>query len=471
MDYPRFSSAIGKPAKPVGSLPLILRKGAAPLRLPVGTQFTATVLRQSSGSNFVKLLVGGKPLLAQSRESFVSGQTLKLEVTNAGKTPTLRILSAMGKHSGVRQTLMEALPKQIKLSTLYNDLFFAPLTDKKSVFQSALPRQTNTASSPPRKTALLDVGKKAADSEKPLTSGKTAVVVQPKVEALFQKLPLLQRESIKGTTKSPNISHVTTDTNNQIGSKERARLPPMAVPNVLPPSLKSLPAVLHPLFMNLLNRPNIKTPEGLKQAISNSGLFLEAKLLNDPDMEFTGDLKADFLKLKTALQQLSRNATHPEMFAMQEKLEDLQKKVEGAIARIVLNQIASSPTDDTLKQQWHIELPILQEDRATHAKLLITRDSRNDNGSEKDQWSIDLELEPKGLGRINSRIVYFDGEISTFFQCEHPATKQLIKGQLETLRQRFIVSGLNPGNLSAQHNENQSTETLSHFQGIVDEKA
>jgi len=471
MDYPRLPTAIRIPAKPAGFQPLILRRDATSLAFPAGTQMTATVLKQSPGSNFVKLLVAGKPLLAQSHESFTAGQILRLEVAKAGKTPTLRVLSAAGKHNAVRQTLMEALPKQIKLSTLYNDLFFVPLTDKKSVLQPLLRRRLNDIGLPESRPLLREASGKALESDESKSSNQERVGYQSKATLSVQQLPVLQQKNIKGANESPSISQATTDSNNQVKGEKLTQLTASTTPITLPSPLKALPAVLHPLFMALLNRPNIKTAEGLKKAISQSGLFLEAKLLMDPDMELSGDLKANLLKLRDALKQLSGNTTNPETLAMHEKFEGLQKKVEGAIARIVLNQIASYPADDTSKQQWHIELPVIQKDTTNPVKLLITRDSKNGAGEEKNQWSIDLELEPQGLGRISSRIVFVDNEISTFFRCERSTTNQLINDQLGVLRQRLVQSGINPGNISAQHNKNQATETLTRFQGIVDEKA
>ena len=80
--------------------------------------------------------------------------------------------------------------------------------------------------------------------------------------------------------------------------------------STLPPEV----LVLARTFFNLLpDARNVSTPDGLRQAINNSGIFLENKLTakhsGSNDKGIQKDLKAGLLKLQQAIETLSHNQT------------------------------------------------------------------------------------------------------------------------------------------------------------------
>ncbi len=220
----------------------------------------------------------------------------------------------------------------------------------------------------------------------------------------------------------------------------------------------------------ILPKNELITAEALKQYISNSGIFLEAKLTNLP-LTLQGDLKGHLLNLLDVLQKTQGNqktlsggeTIHPDKAQEVDSAtaitlpgdsagiidKALLNKTEGAIARIVLDQLASLPQNDDKQNVWQIELPFIDGHRIDLVKLKINRESKTTHESEQANWSVVLELNPPGLGTLHSRISLAGGAINTYFWSEQQNITELVREHLDLLSNCYTQAGLAVGQLDA----------------------
>jgi len=220
----------------------------------------------------------------------------------------------------------------------------------------------------------------------------------------------------------------------------------------------------------LLSRDELVSAEGVKRGISNSGVFLEAKLAILP-LTLQGDLKGHLLTLLDALQKVLSDQntssstekiqpataqatdsapakTVPNVFA--EAIDKtLFNKTEGAIARIVLDQLASLPQNDDQQNLWQLEIPFTDSHHTDCVKLKINRESKANQASDQANWSVVLELNPPGLGALHSRISLIGDVIDTYFWSDQQTTTALVQEHLDLLSTRYTQAGLTVGQLNA----------------------
>lgn len=369
--------------------PLFELKGLTRLlsELRLGSTLDAEVETKLSENNVILKLAGGQLLRAQTQLVLEPGQTLKLEIVKGGAVPELRVI---------------------------------------------LPQQAD----PPE-----------------------AIAIQ---QALRQFLPKQQSlNDIASTLRQ--ISASQTDTS--------ARLP------------EPLSSAIKGILGNLLSREELSSAEGLQRGVNNSGIFLEAKLQNLPTL-LPGDLKNQLLTLLDALQKqhpsvaagetpkpitaetsaaLAKSSSAPaeiaskalDTAALNLALENpatakaLLSKTESALARIVLDQLASLPQDHSRQCVWQLEIPFTDGDRTDAAKLRINRERKTRQELDQDHWSVELELHPPGLGTVHSRITLAGESIDTYFWSDQENTTHLIREHLDLLSARYSQAGLEVGQLSA----------------------
>ena len=245
------------------------------------------------------------------------------------------------------------------------------------------------------------------------------------------------------------------------------------------------------------SKDNLVSAEGVKQSISNSGVFLEAKVAEQLPPQ--GDLKAQLLVLADTLQktqvdqqgkenvintapipstpepkqELAR--TSPERLAevtilVHDKDNALLSKTEGAIARIVVDQLAVIPQSDEQQHAWQIQIPYTHGQHTDTVKLTISRDHKANKANEKQNWSVDLELNPPGLGKLQTRISLIDDHIDTYFWSDQKNITALVLDNLNKLADSYTQAGLSVGNLTAlQGAAHTKTPDSPAMPGLLDE--
>ncbi|UIN52774.1 flagellar hook-length control protein FliK [Pseudomonas kribbensis] len=278
----------------------------------------------------------------------------------------------------------------------------------------------------------------------------------------------------------------------------------------LPPATdqtsRDLRAAVDRLLANLPDVQQLSTPKGLVQALANSGVFLETKLLTGQNPTLVPDMKADLLKLiaqltpglpgntnlnaiiaantlAQALPSFVRNALGmlgqvsakpvPSSFPLPDRLlqslegegdlEHLLRLAAAAVSRLQSHQLSSleqtGVTDDgRLLSTWQLEIPMrnLQDivplqvkfQREEAPQNQESNEQRRDEREPKQQlWRVDLAFDMEPLGPMQIQAQLISGSLSSQLWAERPYTASLIESNLTALRQRLLDSGLNVGDL------------------------
>ncbi|QZD72819.1 flagellar hook-length control protein FliK [Pseudomonas sp. 3-2] len=278
----------------------------------------------------------------------------------------------------------------------------------------------------------------------------------------------------------------------------------------LPPATdqtsRDLRAAVDKLLANLPDVQQLSTPKGLAQALANSGVFLETKLLTGQNPTLAPDMKADLLKLiaqltpglpgntnlnaiiaantlAQALPSFVRNALGmlgqvsakpvPSSFPLPDRLlqslegegdlEHLLRLAAAAVSRLQSHQLSSleqtGVTDDgRLLSTWQLEIPMrnLQDivplqvkfQREEAPEKQQANEQRRDEREPKQQlWRVDLAFDMEPLGPMQIQAQLISGSLSSQLWAERPYTASLIESNLTALRQRLLDSGLNVGDL------------------------
>lgn len=259
------------------------------------------------------------------------------------------------------------------------------------------------------------------------------------------------------------------------------------------------------LLAGLPNVQQLSTPKGLAQALANSGVFLEAKLLTGQNPTLAPDMKGDLLKLiaqltpglptntnlnaiiaantllqsmpsfvRSALGMLGQVSAKPlpTSFPLPERLlqsqdgendlEHLLRLAAAAVSRLQSHQLSSleqtGVTDDgRLLSTWQLEIPMRNLQDIVPLQVKFQREEapekeqpheRRDEREPKQQlWRVDLAFDMEPLGPLQIQAQLIKGSLSSQLWAERPYTASLIESNLAALRQRLLDSGLNVGDL------------------------
>ncbi|CAH0187735.1 hypothetical protein ABH908_004752 [Pseudomonas frederiksbergensis] len=276
----------------------------------------------------------------------------------------------------------------------------------------------------------------------------------------------------------------------------------------LPPSDQTssdLRAAVDKLLAGLPDVQQLSTPKGLAQALANSGLFLEAKLLTGQNPTLVPDMKGDLLKLiaqltpglpantnlnaiiaantlAQAMPSFVRNALgmlgqvsakpSPTSFPLPERLlqsaegeddlEHLLRLAAAAVSRLQSHQLSSLEqtgvtSDGRLMSTWQLEIPMrnLQDivplqvkfQREEAPEKEQPRERRDEREPKQPLWRVELAFDMEPLGPLQIQAQLIKGSLSSQLWAERPYTASLIESNLAALRQRLLDSGLNVGDL------------------------
>jgi hypothetical protein len=266
-----------------------------------------------------------------------------------------------------------------------------------------------------------------------------------------------------------------------------------------------LRAAVDKLLAGLPDVQQLSSPKGLAQALANSGLFLEAKLLTGQNPTLAPDMKGDLLKLIAQLTpQLPANTTlgaiiaantlaqtlpsfvrsalgmlgqvsakpPPTSFPIPERLlqsmdgegdlEHLLRLAAAAVSRLQSHQLSSleqtGVTDDgRLLSTWQLEIPMRNAQDIVPLQVKFQREEapekeqpherRDEREPKQPLWRVDLAFDIEPLGPLQVQAQLIKGSLSSQLWAERPYTAHLIESNLAGLRKRLLASGLNVGDL------------------------
>ena len=260
--------------------------------------------------------------------------------------------------------------------------------------------------------------------------------------------------------------------------------------NTTDPAGRELAQLARQVIDGLAGKGDVSQGAGLKQAILNSGVFLEAKLaaaLAGGTRLPAGDLKAGLLRLLAGLQtqtasagiqseraatdtstvtrDAGRGATPPPPLrhalpqaqasvstpvagATLATATDMLRQTEGALARLQLSQVASLPSEQQPQRLWTLEIPVLHEQRTDLFQLRIEEEIAGAGGDDAAPWSVMLAFDLPSLGPVHARILVNGPQVSATLWAEHPGTAALFNDQLEELRTGLQRAGVLVGRIT-----------------------
>lgn len=261
--------------------------------------------------------------------------------------------------------------------------------------------------------------------------------------------------------------------------------------------------------------------KGLMQALENSGLFLESKLLAGQPGALSTDMKANLLRLVSQLLPLlpgsaplaaaSANAMTQALPAFarnilgnigqssgrqqamsfplpsrllqamdgESDLEALLKLAAAAISRLQTHQLSSlaqsqTGPDGALVTTWQIEVPMRNQQELVPLQVKIQHEEPAPSGKQdpKDAlWRIDLAFDLDPLGPLQVQAQLAHGSLSSQLWAERASTAGLIDRELGNLRERLVAAGLTVGDLACSQGTPPQGPKTSLEQRWVDETA
>lgn len=266
----------------------------------------------------------------------------------------------------------------------------------------------------------------------------------------------------------------------------------------------------------------LSTAKGLAQALQNSGMLLEAKLLHGQTAGLPQDLKANLLRLiAQMLPQLPggagglaglQDAITQNLPALARQilgingsgsarqqglgfplpsrllqnlegeadLETVLKLAAAAISRLQTHQLSSLAqtqvdANGNLVTTWQLELPMRHQQDILPLQVKLQReesDAKADKNEQKEPlWRIDLAFDLPHLGHLQVRAQLLRGSLSSQLWAERADTTDLINAELGHLRERLQAAGLEVGELACSQGMPPQGPKTSLEQRWVDETA
>lgn len=282
------------------------------------------------------------------------------------------------------------------------------------------------------------------------------------------------------------------------------------------------------LLASLPDVRQLSDAKGLAHAMNNSGLFLEAKLLNGLPSGLAPDLKAQVVRLiaqilpglptstpfnpATAATTLSqampgmlRNALGmlgqvgaritPSSFPLPSRLlqslegegdlEHVLRLAAAAVSRLQSHQLASleqtgNTAEGTLQTTWQLEIPLRTGQDFMPLQIKLQREETPEQQADPERekrdplemlWKIELSFDLSPLGPLQVQAQLAQGCLSSQLWAELPCTVRLIESQLSELRTRLLARGLSVGELNCHHGTPPQGPRTRLEQRWVDENA
>ena len=262
---------------------------------------------------------------------------------------------------------------------------------------------------------------------------------------------------------------------------------------------QSTRSLINALFNTLPTRNTLLHAEGIRQAVLQSGLFLESILSKSRVNSRTGitrDIKAALLRLQHSIGlELTEAApddcilNHPvsslpypvlpprrkslpiaqprvtfSTFADNDDMEDeirgLYSKIQSAIARLSLLQVNTAENFFRGEYMWQLEIPVKHSEAVEIISITIENEHKETLHKDKNAWVVNLALDLPQLGPVQVRISLFKQGISSCFWSESTKTLCLIEGQFEQLRTKLEQQGLITLALCCQQGKPAATEPV-----------
>lgn len=380
----------------------------------VGQLLQATVVAPVQQGRVV-LVIGGSRMEAETNSPLRPGQTLTVRVERQTDPTLLRVMDRQSEAPAVQiRALRGALPRQTSLPPLLANLSLLANAPQRVAHEaaprwgqlardilSALPRTEDVTQPEGLRQALRDSGVFFESRARQAALAQVLFPSQDLKAGLLRLAGLLAR-----TPATPGPVTAAPGEGAGPGS------PPTTIPPETAPAVgRARPQTIatpQPEATSAAPPPQRGTPPRPQPSVPASLLGLGA----------------------------------PEKVAV-----EMRGQVEGAIARVQLQQLSSLPAEDGARPVWSAELPVRDSEGVDVWALRVEEEEPAREPRDSARWSVSLAFDLQGLGPVHARIVLQGERISTSFWVEQPATAAIFEANKESLRASLEEAGLTVANI------------------------
>ena len=203
---------------------------------------------------------------------------------------------------------------------------------------------------------------------------------------------------------------------------------------------------------------SLTTPDGLKTAILNSGLFMENKLANiEKFQNIEADLKISLLRLLAQFKHLNDPGS-----------KSINSAVEAGLARIQHQQLTAAADSQPTPTAWLGELPLRNNDTTGVLHFHIQKDKDCPPESDQSNWSTWLILNLDDIGTMYAKVNISNKSVGVILWAESESALNMIKTNLDTLHQYISDAGLTVKNLQCYQGKPSLPKSGSIPQALLD---
>ncbi|MEW6764622.1 MAG: flagellar hook-length control protein FliK [Pseudomonadota bacterium] len=396
----------------------------------VGEILQATVLG-ASGAGMTKLDINGLEVSTKAPIPLAEGDRLELQVSQPGPPPQLRIMRHQsGEQAPLDQALRQALPKggdpQLlsRLGEMLKTLGDAPELPESQ--RQAL-RQLHDAL--PSLRQLTDPGK--------LEQQVRASGLFLENDLAFRGQP--QEGDLKAALLRVLASLQTPPASTQAG---QTQVPPAPTPPAQP--LASQPSTPPAAPPGSSPQGNLPAPPSQGMTINLSDGRQSAldtyRSLSNPDQAPARDTTQTMASRGNPL-----TVDMPSPVPQSSLLADnLKQAVEGALARLHLNQLTSLQAQNSEQPHWVMEFPLPADQGDTALRLRLEREGARKGSGETGEpgWRLDFDFSLEPLGPLRASVLMRGEHLNVRLWAERPATLDTLRDNLELLHAGLQRTGL-----------------------------
>jgi hypothetical protein len=213
---------------------------------------------------------------------------------------------------------------------------------------------------------------------------------------------------------------------------------------------------------------NTRNPVLDSQAMKPNTPYAQSQVMADPREMIQRLVDGPRVTNPSASQLAAATTATPTMVALQ----SLTDKTDAALAHIQTNQIQSLTTENTAKPMWAMDIPIRQNNQTDVFSLKIQRDEKeHGDRPELHRWSVWLDFDLEVLGPARAVVNVYDRQVSVGLWAEHGDTVTLFNNFLAILHSDLTSAGLSVGRLQCQKGISHSAPAPGTPRSILNEKA
>lgn len=233
---------------------------------------------------------------------------------------------------------------------------------------------------------------------------------------------------------------------------------------------KGTQKVIQQLLNSIPNLQQLETPAAIKQAIMNSGLFLENKLSTTPT-NLNQDIKANLLSFQTnANNQINEKTQSAPSLDLIE--QNTKQAISQAIERITSTQIRNLLELNKIEGMnlpLIIEVPIQDKGETSIFQLEIDQDQHNQETSKnKRKWLAKLLFDFPQTGKFEARVSVEESKVAVIFAAENSATENKIRKHSNVLAKQLTDKGLEITQLDSFCKPIKEAKQLSNQPNLID---